>query len=197
MSKTVFFDLETGGLEPGVHPIIQIAAVAVDRDDFKPLDEIELKIKFSVQDCNDTALKVNSFDPEVWEKEAVDQQTAMKAFSAFLKKHATLKLISKRGNLYYVALMAGHNAASFDGPFIQKWYRAADEFLPGYFRVLCTSQLAQWYFYSRPDRKQPDNMKLGTLCKFFDIDLPEESAHDALADVRANVELCRALVERA
>lgn len=191
MKKTVFFDLETGGLEPGVHPIIQFAAVAVD-EEFNVVEEIELKLKFNVEDCSPTALEMNAFDPKVWEDQAVDPRAAMIAISSFLKRHSTVKLLSKRGSPYYVALMAGHNAAVFDGPFLQKWYKAADQFLPGYFRVMCTSQLAQWHFYN--DDEAPENMKLGTLCRHFGVDLPEEEAHDALADVRANAKLAQCLL---
>ena len=194
MKKTVFFDLETGRLTPGVHPITQFAAIAVD-EHFQTLEELELKIIFDVGECTDDALKVNSFDPEIWEKQAIDPRAAMVTISSFLNRHKTVKLISKRGKPYYVALMAGHNAANFDGPFLQQWYRKADEFLPGYFRVLCTSQLAQWHFYNHPE--PPKDMKLGTLCRHFGIDLPEHEAHDALADVRANVRLAQFLVKKA
>lgn len=192
MKKTVFFDLETGGLDPDVHPITQIAAVAVD-EEFNSLEEIELKLQFDVGKCTPDALEVNSFNAEVWEKEAIDPRSAMITFSSFLNRHKTVKLISKKGNPYYVAQMAGHNAANFDGPFLQKWYRRADEFMPGYFRVLCTQQLAQWLFYNHPE--PPKDMKLGTLCEHFGIDLPAHEAHDALADVRANVRLAQVLLE--
>jgi len=192
MKKTVFFDLETGGLTPGVHPIIQFAGIAVD-EKFKVQEELEIKLQFDIGECTAEALAVNSFDPEVWEKESFSQISGMKVISAFLKRHATVKLISKRGSPYYVALMAGHNASNFDGPMLQAWYKKADEFLPGYFRVLCTSQLAQWHFYNHPN--PPENMKLGTLCRYFGVHLSEQAAHDALADVRANVKLARVLLE--
>lgn len=192
MNKTVFFDLETGGTDPEKHPIIQIAAMAVD-ENWLVLESCEVKIKFDEEACSEEALKVNSFDPEVWAEEAVGEREALRFFSRFLKRHATVKMISKRGRPYYVAQMAGHNAATFDGPFLQAWYRRLDEFLPGYFRVLCTCQLAQWFFYNKKD--QPENMKLETLCKFFDIEI--EGAHDAMVDIQANVELARVLFTEA
>ena len=193
MKKTVYFDLETGGLVPGRYPIIQFAAIAVD-EDFKEIEELEIKIIFNVSDCDPKSLEVNSFDQETWDKEAVPAMAAMRKISSFLKRHSTVELISKKGNPYKVALMAGHNAATFDGPFLQNWYKNSNEFLPGYFRVLCTLQCALWIFYNDPD--MPKDMKLGTLCKHFGIDLPGEEAHDALADVRANVLLAKTMIER-
>lgn len=191
MKKTVFFDLETGGLDPDVHPITQIALVAVD-EEFNVCEELELKLMFDVGVCSDDALAVNSYDADTWKKEAVSQQQAMAHVSSFLKRHATVKMISKRGSPYYVAQLAGHNAATFDGPFLQKWYRRADQFMPAGYRVLCTLQLAQWHFYNHAS--PPSNMKLGTLCNLFGISLPPDEAHDALADVRANVKLARLLI---
>ena len=126
--RTVFFDLETGGLTPGVHPIIQFAGVAVD-EDFNVLEEFEIKLKFDVAKCSKEALDVNSFDPEVWDKMAVDPRAAQLQISAFLKRHATLRLVSKKGRPYTVAAIAGHNAATFDGPFLQAWYKSLAAFL--------------------------------------------------------------------
>jgi len=41
----IFLDLETGGLSPTRHPIIQIAAVAMNAA-MEPVEEIELKVQF-------------------------------------------------------------------------------------------------------------------------------------------------------
>ncbi len=189
--KTVFFDLETGGVELGKHPIIQIAAIAVDTLTFQEIEQFEVKIHFDVKECSPEALEVNSFEPEAWKTEAVEPAVARARFSQFLSRHATVELISKRGRPYYVARMAGHNAASFDGPFIQKFFRDADEFLPGYFRVLDTCQLAQWFFFGLGKNLQPKDMKLATLCEHLGICI--DGAHDALVDVRANVQIAKEL----
>ena len=67
-----------------------------------------------------------------------------------------------------------------------------DAFLPADpFRPLDTLQLALWHF-SQCDA-EPENYKLGTLCAFFGIDA--SGAHDALVDVRLNVELARRVLE--
>ena len=43
----------------------------------------------------------------------------------------------------------------------------------------------------------PANYQLGTLCEYFGISLPAERAHDALNDVRATLELYRAMKQHA
>jgi DNA polymerase III epsilon subunit-like protein len=66
-------------------------------------------------------------------------------------------------------------------------------FLPGHYRMLCTVQRAIWLFQEEPQRKPPKDFKLLTLCRYFDVRLTEAEAHDALNDVRATVELYKAM----
>lgn len=47
MNKMVFFDLETGGLDPGRDPIIQFAAIA--GEDWEIVEELEIKLEFEAR----------------------------------------------------------------------------------------------------------------------------------------------------
>lgn len=193
--NTVFFDLETGGIDPSKHPIIQIAAIAVGSD-LVERNHFEVKVAFDPAECDPEALKHNCYNEAVWKEKSVNPSDAIARFSAFLKEHADVRMVSGRtGKPYFVAQLIGHNAASFDGPFIQAFYRQYDAFLPASYRVMCTLQRAIWYFHERPDIKQPTDFKLATLCQYFGIELV--NAHDALADIRATVALYRKLAETA
>jgi DNA polymerase III epsilon subunit-like protein len=59
--------------------------------------------------------------------------------------------------------------------------------------ALCTKQRALWLFDEDKTLTPPANFQLGTLCEYFGVELPPENAHDALFDVRATVELYRAM----
>lgn len=191
--RLVFVDIETGGLDPARHPIIQIAAIAVDAG-LNELDSFECKIKFSEEDCEPEAIKANSYDAEIWKEKAVYPRRAFDELAEFLRRYSDVELVSQRTHKpYKVAQLVGHNAASFDGPFIQNGYRTHGLFLPAAFTVLDTLQRALWHFHERPECR-PENFKLATLCKHFGV--PLDNAHDALADVRATVGLYRALVEQ-
>ena len=192
--KIVFYDLETGGLDTREHPVIQIAAVSTWADTLEPIEEFEVKVQFDVADCSPEALEVNSFDPDIWKKDAVPKLVAMNGLKRFLSNHASTKKIAKSGRPWYTARMAGHNAARFDHPFLIDWFKSADVFFTGGYRCLCTYQMAEWFF-ELSGIEEPKNLKLGTLAEHFGISLPAEDAHDALADVRANVEVCKALRE--
>jgi DNA polymerase III epsilon subunit-like protein len=190
--KIIYFDLETGGVLEQ-HPIIQIAAIAIDDATWQELDAIEMKLQFNISDADPEALKINHYDAAVWRAEAIPVGQAIGRFARFLEPHKSLHLISKRsGRPYSVAQLAGHNAATFDGPRLQNMFRATGAFLPADPRVLDTMQRAMWFFQERGTR--PEDYKLGTLCKHFGIEVGDD-AHDALADVRLTIQLARALRE--
>lgn len=89
-----------------------------------------------------------------------------------------------------VAQLVAHNA-EFDGTFLREWFERLGLFLPASYRVFCTLHRAMWLFHENRSLTQPSDFKLGTLCSYFGISLPLQEAHDALADVRATVELYR------
>lgn len=188
----VFCDLETGGLDPLQHPIIQIAAVAVDSS-LSVLNRIELKVRFDESEADPKSLTKNRYSRELWRREALEPEKAAKSFARFLRKHATFDMRSKDGRPYRVAQLVAHNGERFDGPFLHAWYQRLGIFCPARYLVLCTKQRAMWLFDEDKSLTPPADFKLGTLCEYFGVKLREEDAHDAFHDVRATVELYRAM----
>jgi DNA polymerase-3 subunit epsilon len=188
--RVIFFDLETGGLDPAKHPIIQIAAIAVD-EQLNELAEFEAKILFKLENADQEALLKNCYDREVWEREGKVPAEVCSGLSMFFKRYADVAMKSKAGKPYSVAQLIGHNSDSFDGPFLQQWYKRLDQFMPAAFRTLCTYQRALHHFHERPDLPKPENFKLEGLCRYFGI--PLSNAHDAMADCRATLNMYRAL----
>lgn len=190
ISRLVFFDLETGGLDKDKHPIIQLAAIAVDARTWEELETFEALLHFDERGADPRALALNHYDPERWKREGISAGEAMNKFSLLLKRHAVVGMTSKSsGRPYKVAKLAGHNAASFDGPFLAAWYKREGEYLPADPRVLCTMQLASWLALDADPA--PKSFKLADLCAHHDLELSK--AHDALSDVRATVALARYL----
>lgn len=190
--KLVFVDLETGGLDPKKHPIIQIAAVAVN-ESLEAEEAFEVKIHFDEKKAAADALRKNHYHPGVWQNEGKPAEVAAKEFAAFLRRHATLPTLSAKGEFYRVAQLVAHNAA-FDGPFLFTWYEKLGAFLPAKRLVLCTMQLAMWQFWM-PGATTPASFKLADLCEHFGVPFHAAKAHDALADVTATFELFRAMSE--
>jgi DNA polymerase III epsilon subunit-like protein len=190
---TVYFDLETGGLDGKRHPIIQIAAIAVDAQ-YNEVEVYERKILFREEGCDPVALKKNNFDPKVWREEGVGPKEVAKEFADFVRRHATLQNISAKGRPYTSCQMAGHNASVFDRKFLGDWYDRLGGYCPADWRVLDTMQLALWYYFVN-QKPRPENFQLETLCAEFGVEL-EGDAHDALVDVRATVALGQALSKK-
>ena len=93
-----------------------------------------------------------------------------------------------------MALLAGHNIASFDVPRLTAMFKRHERFLGAeIFRPLDTMQLAWWY--AAGSNTVFENFSMTTLCEAFDIDTT--GAHDALADARMCVQLSKTLHERA
>ncbi len=191
-STLVFIDLETGGPNPDRHPIIQIAASAVDGATLATLETIELKVRVDERKTTKYALRKNSYSRRIWQQQALPEEEAARSFAGFLRRHATYATLSKDGKEYRLAQLAAHNAA-FDGAFLHAWYERLKIFCPARHQLLCTLQRSLWYFVENPQLPSADNFKLATLCRYFNVPLHPLEAHDALADVRATIELYRAL----
>lgn len=191
VGRLVFLDLETAGPEPKRHPIIQLAAIAVDADSLASVESFEVKILFDEQKANKYSLRKNSYSRRTWQDEALPEKEAAHQFAAFLRRHATVPTIGQGGKEYLLAQLAAHHA-QFDGSFLHAWYDRLGLFCPARFQPRCTMQRALWHFFEHPSDNPPVDYKLRTLCKYFGVPLID--AHDALGDVKATVRLYRAIV---
>lgn len=190
MSYTIYFDTETGGVEPH-HPTIQLAAVVVDDQTFAEAANFECKIAFDESKADPEALKMNHYDAEVW-KSAVGPWVCAAKFARFCEPYRSVQMISKRtGAPYSVGKLAGHNALTFDLPRLRQLF--GQSFFPFTYFVKDTLQRALWYFDEHPNAQRPESLKLGVLCAYFGIEVSNE-AHDALYDVRLSVQLAQAIL---
>lgn len=191
--KLVFFDIEAAGTDPKRHPIIQLAAIAVDQE-LEILEAFEAKLKFDPRKAKAHSLRKLNYHPGVWAKEAREPAETAQEFAAFLRRHATVPALSGRGEPYHVAQLVAHNAA-FDAPFLTTWFEKSGIYLPARRLVLCTMQLAMWQ-HAMSGEPAPANYQLPTRCKHYGVPFHAAAAHDALGDVTATVRLFQAMVQR-
>jgi DNA polymerase III epsilon subunit-like protein len=191
MNSAIFVDLETGGLGPD-HPIIQLAAVAVDLSSWKELEVYEAKLRFDPAVCEPQALAVNGYTAEQWAA-AIEEPQLVQELLQLLNRHTCVQLTSKRtGRPYSVARLAGHNIARFDTERISRAFGRQKVVFPVHFAgPLDTLHAASWFFALQPDLPKPPDYTLSGLAKYFGI--PAEGAHDALVDVRITVALAQKL----
>ena len=188
--RLVFVDIETGGVEPW-RPIFEIAAIAVDAN-LNELDSFEARLKFCRSLANPKVLLGSRYNTQAWRRRAIDADDAAEEFADFLGRHGTVDQSSQSGRVFQVAQMVAHNAA-FDGQFLCNWFNRVGRFLPASRRMLCTMQRAIWLFHENKSLTPPEDFKLPTLCQYFGIPFAADTRHHAKYDVRATVELYRAM----
>lgn len=184
----VFFDLETGGLDWTRHPIIQLAAVATDGAGAIHR-EFEAKLAFDEAAADPQALAMNHYTPEAW-AQAEPEDVVLRRFADWLAPFVSVPKTSAKGRPYRVARLGGHNAAAFDGPFLQAAFRHHGIFLPADYHIFDTMSVAL-VVHLTTGRQYP-SLKLVDLCAVYGIPLAE--AHDALADVKATAQLAQVLL---
>lgn len=181
---TVYFDMETGGVEPS-HPNIELSAIAVDDRRGVEVDRFDAKIVFDVEKADPVALRINHYDPEVWGREARPEADVVKDFGAFLASYKCHPTVGKKGSPFLVARLAGHNAQTFDQPRAQAMFERHKTFFAADMRVRDTAQLAAWWFDTMG--LPIPGLKLGQLLRYFRITHGE--LHGALADCRGSFAL--------
>lgn len=186
----VVFDLETGGLEPGKHPIIQIAAIAVDAaTGWSEISSFERKLTFDPATCEAKALEVNHWSEPSW-ADAVAPLVALRDFAAYLERYRAVELISTRtGRPYRVARVAGYNCR-FDLDHISAAFKATGLFFPGAFATALDVMQGVVWGQEQGTLAPTKDMKLTTVAAALGVEVAG-TAHDALVDVRLTIGVAR------
>jgi len=174
-------DIETGGLDL-THPIIQIAAIAVNPKTGSILEEFNEKIQFDQSKCSPEALEINHYKPEDWIT-AKPERDVLRKLSEFYKGYAQSSRVSRKGGTYKVAIGGGYNS-HFDTDRIFHKSRAHALFQPVDPRFLDVMQLAMW-------KLKLASYKLTSVADHLGIKY--DNAHDALVDVKLTFQVMQAL----
>ena len=156
------------------------------------LERYEAKLKFQQKYANPASLRKPSYSAQKWREEALPARIVLERFSDLLRRHATVDQKSSSGQVFQIAQMVAHNGA-FDGAFLSAWFDRFGKFLPASPRVFCTLQRAVWLFHEDKSLTPPPDFALRTLCHYFGVPLRAADAHEAMNDVRATVQLYRAM----
>jgi len=174
-----FIDLETTGLDPEKHEIIEIGCLIVEQIEengervFKVKEEFEIKVKPTrIEDADPVALRINHYNEADW------------LFAADLDK--SLKALSEKIS---GSIMIGHNV-TFDWNFLQKAFAETGIENTLHYHKLDTISIAFAKLYNEIEVKR---FSLKFLCEHFKI--KNKKAHSALSDVKATYELFIKLME--
>lgn len=166
-----FLDLETTGLHPEKHEILEIGCVVTDPTAAEVLAEFSSKV-MPLGEVDPQVAAINGFDREAWQREAVPVVDALRQLE----------------ELAAPAILVAHNMP-FDGGFVDAAVRRFGIGWRGSHRRVCTQTLA-WPLVAFGRVKSAG---LDALLGYFGLP-PRTGAHSALADARYCREIYRALM---
>ena len=188
-------DIETTGLIPGTHEIVQLAVIplAPDLTPSKTFKTFELRIKPENTKVIDANYK------------GMDRELVREALTSGMERWAAVAYFE---NWFHNILKLGPNKAivplgcnyeSFDYPFLVDFFGGIEcyrEFFRGDVRdvqrmALAINDVAEW----KSERIPFPKVNLGYLCSCLDI--KNERRHDAIYDARATAEAYRRMLNLA
>lgn len=175
-----FLDVETTGLDPQKHEVIQVGVVLAKQiprsgssvgPALEKIEEFEIKIKPErLEDAEEDALRVNGYSDADW------------MFAPDLKN--AVEFLSKKLS---GTIQVSHNL-TFDSAFMEKTFERAGMENPMARYKLDTISIAFARLYNRPDVK----FSLKYLCDLFQV--KNDNAHTALSDAKALYEVYKKMM---
>ncbi len=172
MKPLSFIDVETTGLEPEKHEMIQIAVIKVDCVTLEVLDEIETKIQpRHLERADPVALRINGYCPERW-------TNAITLWQALCQINPLID----------GTILAGHNVA-FDRAFLQAaWRHCKTEPANIDYHLFDTFVLASPLLFSGIIER----LSLDSICSYFGIE--RDNPHCALSDAYCSLKIARRIL---
>lgn len=173
--KLAFIDLETTGMDPARHEVIEIGCLLAKLDEkgtYQELESFEVKVKPEhIETAEQQALRVNGYDEANW----MFAHTQEEAFKLLAQKCEGCVMVAQNVPFDYAFLLAGFNRFKIPDPF--------------FFAKLDTISIAYLRF-----RKDPEmtSFSLRSLCEKYGV--KNDKAHTALADIRATFEVFKKLM---
>lgn len=167
-----FFDLETTGLSPDVHEIIEIGMVRINQQTLEETGRFEARIMpKNLAAADPVALRINGFKPENW-TDAISLEEALKGFADATEG----------------CVLIAHNI-TFDWSFLRPAYERNNIELRTDYHRLDLLSIA----YAKLKPKGITSYRLQKLREYFDI--PPNEAHRALADSEMALAIFKKLIE--
>ncbi|MFC0183330.1 DNA polymerase-3 subunit epsilon [Pseudarcicella hirudinis] len=178
MSKILFFDIETTGLDNQKNGIHQLACI-VDIDG-KEAERFNLKLKpFKDDVIEEQALAIGNVTYEqITGPDYLEPTYQKNKLCDILKKY-----VDKFDKLDKMHL-AGYNNASFDNQFLRRLFeKCGDNYFGSWFwsDSIDVMVLSSYKFQNK--RSQMPNFKLGTVAQYSGIKVQDDGLHDALYDI--------------
>lgn len=184
--KYFYVDVETSGLDPFRHAILQIAAI-IEKDDKKEETFKATVAPFPNDILDPVALNVGGFTEE-----------QIKGFKEPKEVYLDLKdLLNKYVDPYNKQdkfFFVGYNSNSFDMPFVRRLFeKNNDSYFGSYFFYPSIDVMILAAEALKKKRKVMPNFKLETVAKEIGVEFDKTKLHDALYDIEVTREVYKRL----
>lgn len=173
--RLAFIDLETTGMDPLKHEIVEIGCLIAklnEQGQYVELESFEVKVKPEhIETAEREALRVNGYNEDAW----MFAHTQKEALTLLAQKCEGCVMVAQNVPFDYSFLITGFSRQGIKDPF--------------FFAKLDTISIAFLRF-----RKDPEmtSFSLRSLCEKYGI--KNDKAHTALADIRATFEVFKRLM---
>lgn len=187
--KYCVLDVETTGLNPKQHTVVQIAGAVILGEEVVEAFEFYTKPH---RGClvSKRALEVNGLTVE--QLESFDSPNIIhKELLALLGKY--VNKFDKGDKLHLI----GYNCHSFDVPFLRAWFdRCGDKYFGSFFHHPSIDVMLLAAFVLRHERAAVGKFNLANVCQYCGITVDETATHDARYDVNLTYTLYTILLEK-
>ena len=178
MSKILFFDLETTGVDSKKNGIHQISGMM--QVDGEIVKEFNIKLKPDENLVIDPdALAVSNLTIADIEARDWGEIDAYSEFIGIIGSHCNK--YDKKDKIY----LCGYNNAAFDNQFLREFFlRQGDNYFGSWFWSNSLDVMVFASMLLSRKRANMENFKLKTVAKACGVEVDEEQLHDALYDVK-------------
>lgn len=183
-NRKLVIDIETGGTNPNLHPILSLGLVVLDGK--TTIAETEYWISRGDRQVDATAMAINKIDLVEHEKRAQQPQDVVRSLTSFVQHYFPNE----------AAVPVGHNV-DFDLSFIKALFESQG-LLADYNKVLSYRKLDTQSiirYYQDAGHFPKDVSGLGSWLGYFGINHNQNELHGALYDARVTAHLYVKLLE--
>lgn len=178
MVTIAFIDIETTGLDPEEHEIIELAAVLVELPTWREAGTFDCRVRPEhLENASSEALRVNGYTEQAWAG-ALEQGEAICRFARFIDGMAVVGH-NIGFDMQFIDMAIGRHIAPSERPRIG---HRLDTMSMGW--VLRVGDM-------KPDDTRYPSVSLDAMARLFAIDRP--SPHRALDDARAAAQVAKGM----
>tara|TARA_R100000008_G_scaffold83129_1_gene68133 strand:+ start:89 stop:658 length:570 start_codon:yes stop_codon:yes gene_type:complete len=186
--KRLWIDLETTGLNPSKHSVVQIAGI-VEID-----GEVQESFCFKVRPLKGAAVSHKALevigatveDLKSYPKPPVVKQQVLDILNKYIDPY------DKTDKFYFI----GYNAR-FDYDFLRAWFeKQLFSYFGSFFWFPPIDIMNMVAHYLMGEREKLINFKLFQVCKYLGMDVKEAELHDALYDIKITKGLYERITEK-